>query len=224
MAEENLVDRVVGILGNQDGIERVRALAELRESAALDTLDALIASLNSSDEQLRRRAGSSISLFRDVVHSRSDALAEYLQSGADPRVRLSCAIALMPVSSAAVDAAYLKALTDSSDKVVQIACLEIGSRKAPEGVEALKRVLSHPAWRVRLEACKGLIRQNAANRLVVSTLEAMGNEPEAAVYDAEDDQFQQIERELGETPLLDKRWGKLGAILAEARQVANQIG
>ena len=84
-----------------------------------------------------------------------------------------------------VDTAYVGALNDSSEKVVQIACLVMGQRGGDEGLAALRNLLGHPSWRVRLEACKAFITRHPAGTEVLATLEAMSREPEAAVYDAE---------------------------------------
>ena len=54
-------------------------------------------------------------------------------------------------------------------------------------------------------------------------LEGMSKEPEAAVYDAEIDEFDRREKEMGgRDASLGETWGKLGRILEQAREVAAQ--
>jgi len=227
MIEPPLTERVAAILLREDRVERFRAIAALRDSAPMDALDSVISLLSSAEQKLRRRAGSSLSFFRDQVEPRAGVLAEHLLHHLDPRIRLSCAIVLMNVPTPPVTEAYRCALGDSFDKVAQIACVELGSRGGAENADALMRVLDHPSWDVRLEGCKALITQGKAGQAVVATLEAMGQQPEAGIYDAECDEFERIEQEAaqetGESPPWGF-WGKLQSILEQARNLAKSGG
>ena len=225
MPQVELKAKVANILNHEDPARRIRELTAPREQAPLDVLDALISFLGSPEQEIRRRAAKSLNLFRGHPgwESRAQALAEHLVQNADAHIRLSCAIKLMDNSSALVTLAYRRALEDPFDKVAQLACLEVGHRGGPGSTEALMRALGRSSWRVRLEACKALISQGTADGRVVATLEAMAQEPEAGVYDAECGEFEAIDREFerhtGEAPVED-RWGKLDTILDEARRVA----
>jgi hypothetical protein len=110
--------------------------------------------------------------------------------------------------------AYRCALDDSSDKVVQLACMQLGYRGGVENAEALIRVLNHNSWRVRLEACKALITQGMTDHRIAETIEALGKEPEATIYDAEcDDHREMMIKASGENwPC--KMWGKLNTIIS----------
>jgi hypothetical protein len=134
----------------------------------------------------------------------------------------------MNVPAPPVTEAYRCALGDSFDKVAQIACVELGSRGGAENADALIRVLDHPSWRVRLEACKALITLGKADQRVVATLEAMSREPEAGTYDAQCDDFERIQQEvaqeLGESPPWGRLWGKLHSILEQARNLSASGG
>jgi hypothetical protein len=161
--------------------------------------------------------------FREHLERRTDLLVEQLLHNSDQRVRLSCAIALMFVPGEPVTGAYRRALEDPFDKVVQIACLQVGSTCGPE---ALLSTLDHSSWRVRLEACKALITQGNVDQRVLATLEKLRQDPEAQIYDTECDEHDMITRgaakellgeelanELGEVEV----WGKLDTIIAKAR-------
>jgi hypothetical protein len=69
-----------------------------------------------------------------------------------------------------------------------------------------------------------IITQKTADRRVVTTLEAMSQEPEAATYDAEVDESKEFVEELSKAFSPDgtsgEPWGKLDTILAKARAVA----
>ncbi len=203
-------------------------MAALRDSAPVEALDSIISLLTSPEQTLRRRAASSLSMFRDHLEARAGVLIEHLLHHTDPRIRLGCAIVLMNVPTPPVTAAYRLALGDSFDKVAQIACVELGSRGGAENADALIRVLGHPSWRVRLEACKALITQGKAGQRVVATLEAMSREPEARIYDAECDDFdrivQEVAQESGESLPWGRSWGKLHSILNQARSIAASGG
>jgi HEAT repeat protein len=111
-------------------------------------------------------------------------------------------------------------LKDPDERVIQIACGELGHRGGDDARAALFETLSHPTWRARLEACKALITLRAADQRVVSTLEAMSHETEAAKYDEEVADFQQRLAEMGNPKEFQGSWGKIAAILEQARQIA----
>ena len=100
-------------------------------------------------------------------------------------------------------------------------------RGGADGTAALFSALNHPNWEVRLGVCTALITQGTADSRVVATLEAMSQESEAAVYDAENEAATEMARELwdavGQGDLADRCWGKLQTIIARAREVANQV-
>ncbi len=100
------------------------------------------------------------------------------------------------------------------------------------------RGLTHSSWRVRLEACKALITLKRADVRVISALEAMSREPEAAVYDSECNEqplnMQELFEFCEELGILTKTqknelaaqaqpepWGKLHTILTRARQIGS---
>lgn len=229
------IDQVRALLELETPVERMRALRHRREEAPAGTLVALVRLLEHPEERIRRRAGSGLSNFSKLhggevtVEIHADSLARILVEGKDERVRLSCAIALMPIGGSVVDQAFLQALADSSEKVVQLACLEMSTRGGPEAVEALLGMLVHPSWRVRLEVCKALIIRKVADPRMVAALVAMSREPEAMLYDAEVEEFdadmKEFMRELLRTAGADEStpetWGKLDMILAKARAVVD---
>jgi len=173
MSEPDLKKTVTTILGSENGAEGIREMKALRDRAPLEALDAIICLLSASEETLRRRAGSSLSTFREHIGTRADILTEPLQHNSDARVRLSCAIAPMSTPTASVTLAHRRALEDPFDKVAQTACLEVKDRGGAEGTEALMRTPGHNSWRVRLEACKALISQGTGDRRIVETLRAI---------------------------------------------------
>jgi hypothetical protein len=205
-------------------MRRRRELTALRHQAPVEALDAIIILLGSPEQEVRRRAGKSLSIFREYLESGVQGLVEHLVQNADAHVRLSCAIKLMDNPTKPVTLAYRRALEDPFDKVAQIACLEVGHRGGVGSTEALMRTLDRSSWRVRLEACKALITQGTADERVVTTLEAMAQEPEARVYDKECDEFEAIEQEVqqesGEASPWGRPWGKLETILNQARSLA----
>jgi HEAT repeat protein len=222
-------ERLTAALKQDDACQRFEALGQLREDAPGEARDALMSFLDSPDQTTRRRAGGALSFFklgRVTMEPQAAALAEHLQRHTDERVRLSCAILLMSVPGTAADRAFLCALADPFDKVAQIACVELESRCGAEGTTALFGMLSHPSWRVRLEACKALITQKSADRRVVTTLESMSREPEAAVYDAEVDESNEFVKAFSKAFSPDRTpvegWGKVQAILAKAAAIASR--
>jgi len=224
MPQPALISTITTILKDEDPARRRRELSALRDQAPLETLDAIISLLGSSEQKVRRQAAKSLSSFSEYLESGGQALAEHLVQNTDAHIRLSCAIKLMSNPTMPVTLAYRRALEDSFDKVAQIACLEVGYREGAGSTEALMRMLDRECWRVRLEACKALITQETADGRVVAALEAMAQEPEARVYDTECDEFEAIEQEVqqetGEALPCGRSWGKLETILNQARGVA----
>ncbi len=154
-----LTTTVTAILMNDDLRSRRNTLAALFERSSMPVLDTIISLLDSPDQTLRRRAGSSLGRFREHIGSRTEVLTRHLLHNADSSVRISCAIVLMSSPAPSVTLAYRNALNDSHEKVAKIACLELADRGGEENTAALFGMLSHSLWRVRLEACKGLITQ-----------------------------------------------------------------
>jgi hypothetical protein len=231
-SDQSLTDRVLTSLRCDDGFSRRHALRMLKQQSPVEVLDAVISLLDHPEEAVRRRAGSALPLYSVLrgepvnVEQKADKLAHHLRHGEDPRVRLSCAIVLLSVKGLAVDQAYVHALRDPEPRVAQLACVEVGHRGGTDGTAALFGMLTHPNWRVRLEACEALITQKTADQRVVSTLDAMSREPDAAAYDAEVDEYKEFLEEFVKafTPegTAVEYWGKLDTILAKARRVADE--
>lgn len=213
--------------------DRQAQLLRLRQDQPEAMLESMVALLEDPIEQVRRRAGSALSLFSKLtsgpvtVERHLETLARLLSNGSDPRVRLSCAILLMPIRHPAVDRAYRQALRDSSEKVVQLACLEMSVRADAEGIRDLHELLTNPSWLLRLEACKALIALKAADQHVVDTLEELRDDPQAAQHDAETascrddlvDLLKTLPRDDAQGDSGNELWGTLDEILAKARRL-----
>jgi len=231
-SDQSLTDRVLTSLRCDHAPSRSRALRMLKQQSPAEVLDALIAFLDHPEEAVRRRAGSALTQYSVLrgepvnVELRADTLAQFLRHGEDPRVRMCCAIALLSAKGSVVDQAYMDALRDPEPRVAELACIEVGQRGGPDGTAALFGMLTHPNWRVRLQACEALITQKTADQRVVSTLDAMSREPEAAAYDAEVDEYkeslEEFVKEFTPEGTAVENCGKLGTILAKARRVANE--
>jgi hypothetical protein len=149
------------------------------------------------------------------------ALISGLLSDGSDRERYRFAVKLMRIEEPEVKQAYIQALSDSSDRVAQIACLQLSWRGRTEAEKALYRVLEHPSWRVRLEACKAFIVLKAVNRQVVAALEQMAQEPEAAEYNAQIEMFDSIMVDANLDNELEM-WGRIDTILEQARRIVNE--
>jgi len=129
------------------------------------------------------------------------------------------------VRSPVVDQAYVHAMHDPEMRVARLACPEVGDRGGSESAACLFDMLTHPHWQVRLEACKALVTQKTAVQRVVTTLEVMSREIEAAEYDAaiEDDaaMLKLMMEGFGHGDEYDKCWGKLDTIIRRARDLVN---
>ena len=223
MASPNLNKQITAVFLTEDGLKRHHALCELaalRGVRAMEAFDAIVALLDHSKVKIRRRAGSALVKFPRQVARRMDMVIKHLRQNSNPWVRLSCAISLMKIRAPAVTKGYRHALDDSSEKVVQVACWQLGCRGGAENTRLLRRTLNHSSWHIRLAACKALIVQGMADRRVVETLEAMSRGPEAGIYDAECDDAQKT---IGIIQKSDKiphfeTWGTLSTILDQARR------
>jgi hypothetical protein len=145
---------------------------------------------------------------------------EGLRTGTPDSRRLFCAAKLMSVEEPAVTQAYIQALKDPFEKVVQLACLQLGHRGGEDAVNALFQVLEHRSWRSRLGACRALITLKGANSQVVSVLEQMAQEPEAVEYNEFVREVEEMEQEPDYPEEMKTGCNRLGTILEEARQVA----
>ena len=147
-------------------------------------------------------------------------LIDGLLTSTSNKRRVSCAIKLMGAEKPEVKQAYIQALTDPFDKVVQVACSTLGHLGGTDAATALFQVLEQYSWHSRLEACKALITLKAANAQVVSVLEKMSQEPDAASYDALIQQIHEAEKEPDYPEELKGGWGKIATILEQAKHVA----
>ena len=218
----HLPRRILSILEEYgDPVQNMR-IAEAGRSAPDKALGVLIDLLNASDEILRRKAADALGAFPEVMAPRAAQIVEHLEHDQDPHVRVSCAIALSSVRSPEVDCAYRRALPDPFERVVEVACRQVAARGGADGIEALQRVLAHASWRVRLEACKGLIQQRAVDKKILSMLEAMRRDTEATKYD---DLIDFLEVELAYGVPDEGVWSaKFDQILDQARQIAITSG
>jgi len=224
----NIEQTLVNILRIEDPGQRLAALAELREADPVAAMTAAIGLLDSPDKALRLQAVKLLSFFKSkatLIEPHVERLAEHLQRHSDEWVRFGSAVMLMSVESSPVERAFIAALRDSFEKVAQIACVELGGCRSEAARQALVETLNHPSWRVRLEVCKALIKQQAAAERVVDTLEQMNREPEARAYDVECDEIDAIvkEAEGDQSPeWWDGRWGRMNEILNQARAIASR--
>jgi HEAT repeat protein len=216
----SIEEQVRNILADDDRLSRLQGMAALRDTVPLEARDVLIGLLTDPDERTRGRAGSLLALFSETVGDRAEELANLLRHSEDPSVRLGCAILLSAVEHPAGTAACIHALTDPFDKVAIVACDEVGERGGAQGAAALLEILDRPEWRVRIQACMALITLKSADPRLVTTLEALSQEPEVAVYDREDEEFNRVAREAGLADEEGLTWGPVASILAQARQLA----
>jgi HEAT repeat protein len=223
MRQRAIHQQVLAALGEDEPITRIQAIANLRDSHRAETTMAVLQALDAPDERLRAGAASSLGVLQ--AHEEiADELISHLQHNTSARVRFGCAVTLMRVETPEVRQAYIGALKDTHEKIVQIACMELAHGGGEEAIEALFPVLAHDSWRVRLEACKALITLKAADQRVVSTLESMSREAEAARYDAQIEEFERQERERNTPAEFRGVWGKIGTILEQARQIVAKGG
>jgi HEAT repeat protein len=183
--EAALKQQVAAILTMADWAQRSNAILELKRSQPAEAFAAVVSLLNSPDEVIRRRAGGTLSRFRDQAAAQAEALAGHLRHNPDPRVRLSCGINLLDVQAPTVDQAYLLAIADADEKVAMLSCWQVAHRSGAEGTRALFTAIANLPWRVRMVACKALINQGTADERVVAALEGMSQEPEAAIHEQE---------------------------------------
>jgi ribosomal protein S18 acetylase RimI-like enzyme len=231
--DQTIRERLLAALACDNRLCMLATLRQLREQKPQELLDEIILLLRHPDQKTRRRAGVALGTFSKLkegeptVEQKAAEVADYLVNGPDESVRLCCAIHLMPVHHEIVDRAFLAALNDSDDKIVEIACTEVGYRCQVAGGEALVGVLRHPLWRIRLAAAIALINQNQADERVVAALEAMKQQPEAAAYDIEMAEMKESLASMPEAFLPEGEageiWRPFDSILAKARGLALKL-
>lgn len=210
--------QVLEILRNDDLLARIDGIERLRYRHGPETRRAVLGALNHPDTKMRVRASASLGHVGSPAPMSRELIFHMLHN-ATGRVRLSCAIKLMGVNSEAVRRAYIRALDDRGEKVVQIAALELGERGGPDARAALLGKLGDPSWDIRLAACKALITMRAADGRVVAALEAMKREPAAARYDAFIEESDRMDCEMGFPK--QPSWGKMDEIVEEAQRAAS---
>ena len=126
----------------------------------------------------------------------------------------------MGATSRAVNRAYLSAVSDSDEKVAQLACYEMGYRGWPEGDETIFNALTNRSWNFRLAVCTAVLRQSAADQRVIAALEALNSEPESKDYNQKMTKFRQQELETFENTKLDPLTTTIDDLLEKARAMA----
>ena len=107
-ADQPIADRVLTSLICDDRSSRTKAMEGLKKQAPEAVLDAIVGYLEHPVEKVRHHAGKALTQFSTLreesvnVEQKVDELAAYLERGEDTRVRLCCAIVLLPVRSAVV--------------------------------------------------------------------------------------------------------------------------
>lgn len=218
-------EKVLEGLNKEDRHQSDRAISRLFRQNRKETIAVLLLALDGSDEKVHARAARALTLHR-AENDVPDEIIRHLLHNPTARARVSCAIGLMQMETPTVCDAFIQALDDEEDKVVQIACVEVGHRGGNGAAEALFRKLNHPSWDVRLEVCKALIILKATDTRVVRELESMCQEPEAAQYDEFIEESNQMDKELEKEmgplpPEAMEQWGKIGEILDQAREIAD---
>lgn len=196
-----LEGRVSSILELDDKLERMRRLRELKENMPAETFSTLVSMMDSPDDKTRRRAAHALNWFRSLAPQRADVLATHLEHDSNPEVRLTCAILLMDVKHPAVDLAYARATLDSEEKVAMLACNQIGYLGGATGIAVLLDAIRDARPKVRLHACIALIRLEAADDSVVSTLEELRPLPEVIEYFKEDPEVKEVWKALWSSPV-----------------------
>ncbi|BCM89330.1 hypothetical protein IAD21_01176 [Abditibacteriota bacterium] len=216
-------DRILSALEDTP-LQSYETLGRLGATHRAQALEAAGEALDSPNEKTRRNAVTFINQL-EASSDFVDRLIVHLLNDKSAGVRFSCAVSLMRVDEPSVDKAYIQALHDSSEKIIQLACVQLGFRGGDDAKTALFQILSHPSWNVRLAACKAFITLKTVDERVLSALETMSREPESAKYDAGIDESNRISETVGipDDPL--ETWGKMATIIEEAHQIAaNQHG
>jgi HEAT repeat protein len=92
-------------------------------------------------------------------------------------VRGFYADALAQIGGSRAVAALIAALSDPEEHVVQHACSGLSCLEDPQAIDPILRLLDHPSWSVRREACSALIELGITDSRVISALEGMLQEP-----------------------------------------------
>jgi HEAT repeat protein len=219
-----MINQVLEALQIDDNLARLKVIRQLRKKGSKEVLQCLFQLIENEDGKIASRASHGLIPFGKFSQTQLKLLSTHMQTHSVDWVRLSCAILLMSKKGSFVDAAYIKVLADPFEKVASVACIEVGARKSEVGTEALYNFLQRSEWRLRLEACKALVKQCTADNRVIETLVAMKEEPEARIYDEENEEFQKLNDDLNATLANESEkgeiWGNLDSILKQAEDVA----
>ena len=132
--------------------------------------------------------------------------------------RLSGAIRLMRHKEPEVQRAYVKALSDPFDKVIMLACKQIGWRGEGSAIEPLRALLHHDVWMVRFAACHALLSLQAVDSVLIQSLEELSLAPEAREFDQDIEEIRESEQEEFRVRPRDV-FGTVGFLLSQARSM-----
>lgn len=188
MGKRNLIPVALDYLRSTESALRTDALVYLLKkinSGDTRVVTALVRALDDPDDGLR----GTVAMLLGQIGARGDLLLAHLQNDPSPTVRYWCLRNFWPGDTRALEA-YAAALEDSDDRVLIEACIKVGLMRRQictpfkdEVVPALRRLLEHPTWRVRFQACEAFYKIGAVEERIVTTLEELRGQPAAVEYD-----------------------------------------
>lgn len=161
--------------------KRQRSIFLLAELRGEEISRVLIPLLSDSSSWVRYLAADSLRGYGgDGVRS---ALRVRFYVEDDPNVRFAIVAALRSIPFSSAFRLFMHALRDESADVVSEACAALGELKNPRATPAIKRLLSSKSWQMRLDACISLIMLGCKDQRILSRIEQLMNEPDAAKHD-----------------------------------------
>ena len=140
-------------------------------------------------------------------HKENDLIFNMLSSSSSGS-RINYAIQLTKHRGDQVEEAYIKTLNDTSEKMILLACKQLGRLSAKKAIISLLNLLNSNSWNIRLEACKALLSIQGEDvqlhidlNRVIKTLEEINDSSNAYEYDLA---VEEIRYDLGEEYRLEQ--------------------
>lgn len=199
MERMTAVDDIVIELKSPDESARWKAVACLaqKDSNMLsnrqkEELQAALSILLTKDVSSRVRAGAALAVRGLHLPGMETVLLKVMLHDRDPQVRalagFSLSLYARTSSSTTLYSAFVQALNDIDWRVVSVAVDALREGNLSNGwdiSEALRPLLSHSNWRVRLSVARTLVDMKAVDNEVIHTLTQLLREHRQEIYDLE---------------------------------------
>ncbi|HUV04505.1 MAG TPA: HEAT repeat domain-containing protein [Armatimonadota bacterium] len=167
-------------LSDADAEVRASATTRLMLLDDAGAVEPLLRALEDCSSRVRAKAALALGHYQP--QEAVTPLLDHLANDQSARVRAMSAAALSLIGGDAALDGLIPAMKDSDPRVRNVACSAFAQNKDRRAVDRIMELLEDSEWHVRLAACDTLVTLGVADERVLSTIEHLRLDPEAAEH------------------------------------------